>query len=302
MMLSLIVLSLAPMAIPNQDPVTPKKDAEAAPEDGQGEAAKGQSGETEKDSGRTRGSWKKHGKNGDPRSWWNQMSEEQREEARARWQRYRKMSPDSKAEMDRRLEMLKRETEQMMLELPAEEREALMNMEKEQRDRKIHRMLRHRLKEKAKREGNPTGPPPPAFDGQPLEERLQGSKEQLEQRRLNRLQREVDRAVEEGWLGPRAAEFYRTLPPEEVEKEMMRFHKWRVLDHFERGDRWKELGIDDAKRKEITALPPQEFMEHMRQYRPKRGEGRGGEHRGPRAERGGDGKGTGRPRRREGRH
>lgn len=234
-------------------------------------------------------------KKDDPRSWWNQMNEEQREQAKLRWKRYREMSPESKAEMERRLEMLKRETEQMMLELPAEEREALSKMTEGERDRKIRKMLRKRLKEKADLDGHPLSPPPHAFDGQPLEERLQGSKEHLEAMRLNRLQHEVDRAVHEGWLGPRAAEFYRTLPPDEVEKELMRFHKWRVLDHFNRNKRWKELGIDNAERKRITALPPEQFMEHMRQYRPKRGEGRK-DGRGFRGGRRGDGEGFNRQR------
>ncbi len=244
-----------------------------------------------KDGGRMGG---RDRKKGDSHSWWKQMSEEQRQQAKMRWKRYREMSPDSKAEMDRRLEMLRRETEQLLLEMPAEEREALSKLSVEERDRKIRKLLRKRMKEKAGSDEHRQGPPPRGFEGQPLEQRLEGSKEHLESMRLDRLQREVDRAVHDGWLGSRAAEFYRTLPPEEVEKELMRFHKWRLLDHFERGKRWKELGIDNAERKRITALPPKEFMEHMRQFRPKHGE-RGarrerGEGRGPRGHRG-DGEG-----------
>ena len=108
--------ALAPVA---QEPVTPE--AEAKKE----EAKKAKSSKQErkadaKEGGRKGGRDRKSGKNGDSHSWWGQMGEEQREQAKMRWQRYREMSPDSKAEMERRLEMLKRETEQMLLELPAE--------------------------------------------------------------------------------------------------------------------------------------------------------------------------------------
>ncbi len=303
---------------PSKEPavqeVTAQKPKAQEPADGKRKAGKKDKPKAEqqepdekaRDRGRRPGRYGESGrgpKNGDPRRWWDQMSPEEREEAKARWKRYRDMSPDSKAELDRRLEMLKRETEQMMLELPAEEREKLAAMGEEERNRKIHRMLRKRMKDRAAAEGHPPGPPPEGDLGNlPLEERLQGSKKQMEEMRLHRLQREVDRAVHEGWLGPKAAEFYRTLPPEEVEQEMMRFHKWRVLDHFAQGNKWKELGIDDAERKRITALPPKEFMEHMRKYRPKRGERRG-----PRGRRGEgpppkDGEaGLGRPKRGEAR-
>ncbi|MBC8404925.1 MAG: hypothetical protein H8E15_06850 [Planctomycetes bacterium] len=252
--LLLSVLWLAPMQEPEQTP--PK----AAPQE---------PSEKEK-SGRS-----KTGRH-DPSSWWKHMSEEEREQARLRWQRYCKMSPESKAELERRHELIKKETERMIQEMPAADRDALMKLDSQQREQKIHHLLRARLKEKAA-SGELPGPPTSTdFRNQPLEERLRNSKDFLDQRRMSRLQREVDRAVEEGWLGKKAAEFYSNLAPEEVQKELMRFKQWRLLDYFNSKDKWKELGIDDAERKRLSALPPEDFLQQMRKYH--RRDGRGGRH------------------------
>jgi hypothetical protein len=78
----------------------------------------------------------------------------------------------------------------------------------------------------------------------------------------------MERAVSEGWIGRSAAEFYRDLPPEAIHAELMRIRQWRIIDGFNRGNAWPELGIDPEGQEKLLAMPPGEFFRFLKGHGP----------------------------------
>ena len=201
--------------------------------------------------------------------WWDGLSEQERVEARRKFKRYRDLPPEPKAELDRRHELIKRETAAMMKEMPEVEREALMGLKPEVRNKSIQGLLQRRLKERLPNEAEHPGRPPQGeFRGQSFEERLRDSKKAIDETRFRRLGKEIEWAVDEGWIGQRAAEFYRELPPEAIHAELMRIRQWRLIDRFNRDHAWPELGVDAEGKEKLLAMPPGEFFHFLNNHGP----------------------------------
>jgi hypothetical protein len=208
---------------------------------------------------------------GQAAQWWKGMSEAERRQASDRWQRYRALPEESKAELRRRMELVKTETKLLLDGLSVEQRAELDALSAPQRRRAIHQMVRQRMEiqqpDSAPDLGHPPGPNRPDFRQQPLHQRLGDSGKQIDQSRRQRLERELKAAVKDGWIGPRAARHLMQVPPDQVIRELHRVQQWRLIEKFDREGEWEKLKISPQQRKRFVGMEPDEFLRSMRQFR-----------------------------------
>jgi len=207
-----------------------------------------------------------HGDEG-AEAWWKSLSDEEKKAARKRWKDYRELNPEARAEMDRRAQLLREQMREVLSELTPEQRAEFEALPSQQRMQRMHQMLRVRLEERAKNgESNrELPPPPPGHKKRPLEERLEWSKERFDASRLERMQRDLRRAVKEGWVTEQAAASLKGLPADQLEPHMERIRHLRMLNWLDEKGGWKRLGVPEKERDELRALAPDQFIETMRE-------------------------------------
>lgn len=192
--------------------------------------------------------------------WWESLSEEERQQARERMKRFQEMSPEARRELERRAELLRTVGEEVIAGMSEEQCKEFDALPREERARVHRELVRAKLKEQGENiDGWEDFPQRGKF-----EDRLQQSREKREEWAKKRHQRELDRAVEDGWLSSKAAEKLRAGSPEKLEETLDQVRQWRMIEHFDEKGLWEKLEIDEAEQKRLKALPPREFLDEMR--------------------------------------
>lgn len=196
--------------------------------------------------------------------WWQQLDPAQRERMNERWRKYRDCDTDSQEVLRKRFDALEDERSLLFRRLPEEERARFEAMDDAERRRFLDERLRERFRERAERWH---GRAPELAEGLrdlPPEEcsrRLEGYARQLHS---DRLRRELDGAVNEGWIGPAAAEWLRHAPADEVFTAVGQVHRWRFLERAHREGFWEAHGIGPEDRSRMLELPIPHFFEEVR--------------------------------------
>lgn len=304
---TLLAWTCQPVSVPAQEPKPAPVESPAAKQ-GEQEPEKKRTTDREKgDQERKKGGSDQQKK--DPRRmtreeaerWWEGLSEEERKQARERMKRFQEMSPEARRELQRRAELLRTVGEEVIASMNEEQRKNFDALPRDERDRVHRELVRAKLKEQG--ENIDGWEDMPSRDG--FEDRLRHSREKREQWAKKRRERELEKAVEDGWLSKKAAEKLRTGSPEKLEESLDQVRQWRMIEHFDENEIWKKLEIDEAEQKRLQALPPREFLDELRKRsaplreRGRRGGRRNGEGpprgEGPPPERGGDAGKGGRP-------
>ncbi|MCH2100596.1 MAG: DUF3106 domain-containing protein [Planctomycetes bacterium] len=215
-------------------------------------AGKQKSGDKQKDS--------RHMNREDAQRWWGGLSEEERGQARDRMKRFREMSPEARRELQRRVELLHAVGEEVVVGMDAERRENFDALPREERGRIHQEMVRAALKKR----GEDMGGGEDSLQKGGFEDRLRHTREKREERARKHHQRELGKAVEDGWLSKKAAEKLRAGSPENLSEALCQVRQWRMVEHFDAKGLWQKLEIDDAEQGRIKALPPREFLEELR--------------------------------------
>jgi len=206
----------------------------------------------------------------DPRSiqvaatWWEQMSPEQRERLNERWHKYREYGPESQEVLRKRFDALEDERSMLFRRLSDEERKRFESMDEEQRRQFLDERLRARFREKGERwKGREPGLAEGLRDLPPEEcsRRLERFTRQVHS---DRVRSELEEAVNEGWIGPVAAEWLREAPAEELFSAVGQVHRWRFLDRGHREGFWESRGIAPEERSRMLELPIPHFFEEVR--------------------------------------
>ena len=212
--------------------------------------------------------------------WWEGLSEEEKEKARERMKRFREMSPEARKELERRTQLLRTVGEEVIAGMNPEQRKNFDKLPPPERERVHRELVRKALKERGE-DVDGWGEMPPPRGG--FEDRLRWSREQREEWRKKRRERELERAIEDGWLSKKAVARLREQPPEKIDAELDQVRQWRTIEWLDENDGWAKMEVDEKKRAELVALPPQEFFEQLRECSgPLRERGRRGGSRGSR--------------------
>jgi hypothetical protein len=247
---------------------------------GKQETDKNSEVESQSQSDRKRGEGRPRMSREEAQRWWEGLSEEEKQKARERMQRYREMKPDAQKELARRTELLRTVGKEVIAEMSAEQRASFDKLPEKERSRVHQALVRKKLAEPRE---NVEGWEAPSSD-RPLEDRLRHSQEQRDEWRKNRTERDLERAVEDGWISKKAAEQLRKGSSEALGARLDQVRQWRMVEWFDKEAAWEKMGIDAAERERITGLEPKPFMEEMRKHsRALRGSGeRGGRRNGGR--------------------
>lgn len=194
--------------------------------------------------------------------WWEGLSEEEKQKARERMQRYREMKPDAQKELARRTELLRTVGKEVIEEMTTEQRASFDKLPEAERARVHQSLVRKKLAECGE---NVEGWEPPLHD-RPLEDRLRHSQEQRDQWRKKRTERDLERAVDDGWISPKAAEQLRKGSSEALDSRLDQVRQWRMIEWFDKEAAWEKMGIDAAERERIIGLEPKPFLEEMRKH------------------------------------
>jgi len=192
--------------------------------------------------------------------WWEGLSEEEKKKARDRMKRYREMKPEAQKELARRTELLRTVGKEVIAEMTAEQRASYDKLPEEERARVHQALVRKKLAECGE---NIEGWNAPSSD-RPLEDRLRHSQEQRDEWRKKRTERDLDRAVEDGWISKKAAEQLRKGSIETLNARLDQVRQWRMVEWFDKEAAWEKMGIDAAERERIIGLEPKPFMEEVR--------------------------------------
>lgn len=192
--------------------------------------------------------------------WWEGLSEEEKKQARERMQRFREMQPEAQKELARRAELLRTVGQEVLDGMSAEERAAFDKLPPNERMRKHQALVRKKLAER----GENVEDWERSSQSGPLEDRLKRSQKQREEWRKKRTERDLTRAVEDGWISAKAAEQLRKGAPEVLESRLDQVRQWRMTEWFDQESAWEKMGIDAAERERIIALEPQAFFDEVR--------------------------------------
>lgn len=294
----LLCLAMAPQAVPDAAVVTPPtlprelQEPQARP----GRTQSGRSKPTREEM----------------ETWWNGLGEEEREMYQRRWSVVCEMRPDMREEMKQRHTLLREEREQILENFSAAERQQFQQMDPHQQrmllDGLAHEALRQRGEALAQRF-------PEAgqlLEPQQMEVRIQRAQRLLEEERGPQVREEIQRALEQGWIGEAAAAWLMKAPLHEAMEVVAEVRRWQFLAEAEQRGLWEELGLNEEERRSLMKLPARDFFRTLRHHsesprKGSRGRGMGppGDRRmGPPGERGSgrppDGRERPRPPRRDG--
>lgn len=197
-------------------------------------------------------------------SWWEQLPPEQRERMHERWRKYRAYGAESQESLRQRFEAIERERTLLVRRLSDEERRRFEGLDDPGRRQFLDQQLRERFHERAERW---RGRAPGLADG------LRDLPPDECSRRLKRLtleaqaefaKRALGAAVEEGWIGPSAADWLRQAPAEELVSAVGQVQRWRFLERAHREGLWERLGVGPEERLRMLELPIPHFFEEVR--------------------------------------
>jgi hypothetical protein len=241
------------VVVGDQEPAKSERPAEAKQEPGKN---------AESQAERKRGESRPRMSREEAQRWWEGLSEEEKQKARERMQRFREMKPDAQKELARRTELLRTVGKQVIAEMTAEQRASFDKLPGEERARVHQALVRKKLAECGENVENWEAP----SSDRPLEDRLRHSQEQRDQWRKKRTERDLERAVEDGWISQKAAEQLRKGSSEALDARLDQVRQWRMIEWFDEKGVWENMGIDAAARERIIALEPKPFFEEMRKH------------------------------------
>ncbi len=202
------------------------------------------------------------------RDWWASLPEEKRREYEERRRRFEKMTPEERDEMRARMGVLRLEISSVERELTAEQKAEFKQLDergqREYLERAAHVRLAERSEELRGRVSDPA---------------------HFEEYRRRHVKRAVQRAVDEGWIGPAAAAWLETAPLHEAMVVVGDIEKWRFLAAAAEKGLWEEAGVSTEDQHRLLGLAAPEFFRELRvlgvrggpQERGRRGgRGRGG--------------------------
>jgi hypothetical protein len=218
--------------------------------------------------------------------WWDGLSKQEQKEYKERQKRFRELEPTMQEELGRRHNMLREERRRVKENLSEEDQAQFDSLKGHERrsflDERAHENLRQRGE---KLEGQ--FPEAERLRNQPeMEERYHQAAKLFEQQRGPQVREALRQAVAEGWIGEVAGKWLETAPLEEAMSALMEVRKWQFLQQATEKNLWKEMGFDEQRRRETSALPAPEFFRAIRGQREGRRGPRGGRHQfGPSGER-----------------
>ncbi len=227
-----------------------------------GKKEEGKQSGSEQQSDRKRGSGRPRMSREEAQRWWEGLSEQEKQKARERMQRFREMKPEAQKELARRTELLRTVGKEVFAEMSAEQRASYDKLPEEERVRVHQALVRKKLAECGE---NIEGWNAPSSD-RPLEDRLRHSQEQRDEWRKKRTERDLGRAVEEGWISKKAAEQLRKGSSEALSAQLDQVRQWRMIEWFDKEAVWEKMGIDASERERIIGLDPKLFLEEMRKH------------------------------------
>ena len=230
--------------------------------------------------------------------WWQGLSEREQLDYRERLQRYRELQPTMREELERRHQLLRAERRRIVENLSAAERAEFDKLKRDERRRFVDQRAETNLRrrgERLEREFPGLGPPRPQEDWTERHRRMSRA---FEKRRAPQVRAAIVKAASTGWIGPTAAKWLETAPIHEAMAALGEVHKWQFLQQAHEQGLWEEIGFDEKRRRELTAMPALEFFQAVRGIREGMGdwpgrqgkfgihgernaEGRGGGGRGP---------------------
>jgi len=202
-------------------------------------------------------------------SWWDQQTPEQREKMRQRMDAYRQMPEEARTELKRRRELVKKERTDILENLSEEEQAGYQALDKHEQRRFLDERLRTRLEAQGK-ELRIRFPDAEALQGHgDFSERFRESRRFLSKERGEQIRKEIAKAVEDGWLGPRTANWLERAGIEESMAVLGEVRKWQFIERASEEGFWEQEEIDEARRGELLRLPPPEFFRAVRGMMPR---------------------------------
>lgn len=197
-------------------------------------------------------------------AWWQQLSPEERERLRQRWSQYRDLSPERREALRKRFETVEQERSMTWRRLGESERLQFEGWDERARrhwlDERVKERIRERGRELERRE-------PELCDRLrrlPPEDRMRHSERFLREEHVDQARSELEKAVEEGWIGPAAAEWLRQAPPHELLTSVGQIHRWRFLQRAEREGFWEKHRVPPEERARMLELPTPFFFDEVR--------------------------------------
>lgn len=199
----------------------------------------------------------------DPKKWWDQQTPEHREEMRKRMEAYRNMPEEARAEMERRRDLVKQERKLILKNLSEEDRAAYDALNWHGRRRFLDERLRARLE--AQGEELRTRFPGAAELGHnpDFQERFRESRRFLTKERGEQIRQEIQKAVDDGWLGKRTATWLANAGVEESMAVLGEIRKWQFMEQAAENGLWEGSGIDEQERLDLLSLPAPEFFREV---------------------------------------
>lgn len=199
----------------------------------------------------------------DSKAWWDEQTPEHREEMRRRMEAYRNMPEEARAELQRRRDLVKQERKLILKNLNEEESAAYEALDKHEKRRFLDERLRSQLE--AQGEDLRTRFPGAEELGRQDEfhERYRESRRFLTAERSEQIQQELQKAVTDGWLGPRAATWLANAGVEESMVVLGEIRKWQFMEQASENGLWESAEIDEARRKQLLSLPAPEFFREV---------------------------------------
>ncbi len=206
-------------------------------------------------------------------AWWAALSEEDRGHFVKRHAEFSKLSSEARRELRRRASVLGELGRAELDNLSPDERAVWEKSSRKDRTHRLHERMRGRLAHRAGKLGEAL---PPGFEkelrGAPLEHRVRRSREMVREFRRGQMESHLLRAVSEGWIGEKAAEYLKTASTTEVLAALGQVEKWRICRKARERGLWKKWGLDAEQSATLEALSPPEFFRGLERVRPDRGD------------------------------
>ena len=218
--------------------------------------------------------------------WWNGLSEAEQKEYKERQKRFRELEPNMQEELGRRHDVLREERMRVKENLSEEDQVAFDALRGPERRRFLDERAQGNLRLRGEKLAGQFLEAETLRNEPGMKERHQQASRFLEEQRGPQVRAAVREAVEDGWIGAVAGKWLDTAPLEEAMSALMEVRKWQFLQKATEKDLWTEMGFDEQRRHETSALPAPEFFRAIRGNREGRGRRGGGRHQfGPPGER-----------------
>lgn len=195
------------------------------------------------------------------RDWWERLSPEEKDSLRRRHDEFQGLPAEGRAEMLRRFDAVARERRRVWSELDEQQRSDLAARPAEERMRRLDEIVHERLRRRHEElEGRLPGPPPDAFHGPGLRERLAASGRLIEELRGQDVLRELGVLHEEGWIGSQAMEWLGGAPLAEQAAVLLDARKWRGLAHARAAGKMSAWNLSACEEQLLADMPSRDCL------------------------------------------